>query len=389
MTLYPVIRRFVRFVGLFLVLALAAGVSGVFLYSALVPRLSTWSWTAGIPWPGASNASPTIIERTEQVVLSQEEGLERFATAPRASVVSIVSLPAERSARALPSGVTREMSGLLVTNDGLVATYLAEAPLSDNRSFTVFFSDGNVSRAQFVTYDPVVHVAYFRTERSDTPAIAFANSADIRQGRRFMVLASTTDPEEGRLATGYIGERARTFNLSAKTVASTDEWEGVFLPDRPIDVSLVGGAAVAMDGELIGLIGTLSLDETKQAFILPANALRQSLQRVIGGTASGARANIGAYYVSLTKVTALALGVSRDAGALIYTPSERSSLAVISGSAAERAGLRYGDIVTAVNGQAISIDRPFSVALYEASSGGETTLSVLRGESELTLHLAR
>jgi S1-C subfamily serine protease len=388
MTLYPIIRRFFRFVGLFLVLALAAGVSGVFLYSALVPRLSTWSWTAGFPWPGALHASPTIIERTEQVVLSQEEGLERFAAAPRASVVSIVSVPAERSARALPSGAAREMSGLLVTNDGLVATYLAEAPLSDGRSFMVFFSDGNVSRAQFVTYDPVVHVAYFRTERSDTPAIAFANSADIRQGRRFMVLASTTDPEEGRLVTGYIGERARTFNLSAKTVASTDEWEGVFLPDRPIDNSFIGGAAVAMDGELIGLIGTLSLDETEQAFILPANALRQSLQRVISG-ASGTRANIGAYYVSLTKVTALALGVSRDAGALIYTPSERSGLAVISGSAAERAGLRYGDIVTAVNGQAIGIDRPFSVALYEAASGGETTLSVLRGESELTLHLAR
>lgn len=388
MILYSVIRRFVRLVGLFLILALSAGVLGVFLYSTLVPRLSTWSWTAQFPWPGALHANPTIIERTEQVVLSQEEGLERFAAAPRAAVVSIVTVPSERSTRVLPSDATREMSGLLVTNDGLVVTYLAEAPILDDRNFMVFFSDGTVSRTQFVTYDPVVHVAYFRTERSDTPTIAFANSADVRQGRRFMLLASTTDPEEGRIATGYIGGRARTFNLSAKTVASSDEWEGVFLPDRSIDSSFIGGAAVAMDGELIGLIGALSVDETEHAFILPANALRQSLQRVISGV-SGARANVGAYYVSLSKVTALALGVSKEAGALIYTPSERSGLAVISGSAADRAGLRYGDIVTAVNGQAIGLDRPFSVALYEAALGGETILTILRGESELMLHLVR
>ncbi|QQR78095.1 MAG: serine protease [Candidatus Moraniibacteriota bacterium] len=389
MKFLSIFKKTLRLAGWSALFVLTSGVIGAVAYAALLPRLSAWPLTSHIAWPGSVTNGPTVIERTEQVVLSQEEGLERFAAAPRTAVVSIVSLATERTARTLPSGTVQEVSGLLVTNDGFVAAYMDEAPLSEARRFTVFFSDGESSPAEFVAYDPVVHVAYFRTERSDTPAIAFANSTDIRQGRRFMALAGTTDPDEGRLATGYIGERARTFNLSAKTVAATDEWEGVFLPDRLIDTRFIGGAAVALDGELIGLIGALSLDGTERVFILPANALRQSLQRVIGGTASGARANIGAYYVSLTKVTALALGVSRDAGALIYTPSERSSLAVISGSAAERAGLRYGDIVTAVNGQAISIDRPFSVALYEAASGGEATLSVLRGESELTLYLAR
>ncbi|MGB4942486.1 MAG: S1C family serine protease, partial [Candidatus Moraniibacteriota bacterium] len=349
----PQFWRFLRLAGLFVLLVLVAGVSGAFLYSAIAPRLSTWSWTAGIRWPGLSDTAPTIIERTEQVVLSQEEGLERFIGAPRASIVSIVSVSVEPMARTLAGTPAREMSGVLVTNDGLVATYSAQAPLSENRRFTVFFADGNVSGAQFVAYDPVVHVAYFRTERADTPALAFTNSSDTRPGRRFMVLAGTEDPDEGRLTTGYIGERARTFNLSAKTVSSADEWEGVFLPDRPIDPGFIGGAAVAMNGELIGLIGTLTVDATERAFILPANALRQSLGRVIGGGLP-ARANIGAYYVSLTKETALSLRISRDQGALIYTPSERSGLAVLSGSAAERAGLRYGDIVTAVNGQAIT-----------------------------------
>lgn len=389
MSIISLAQRFIRQLGFFLGLALLAGVLGAFVYTALLPRLSTWPLTARIAWPGASLQNPTVIERTEQVVLSQEEGLEQFSVAPRASVVSVIAIPVERVSRSqLAGGGTRHMSGLLVTNDGLVATYLNEAPLSDTWRYTVFFSDGTTSAATLVAYDSVVHVAFFRTERSDTPAIAFANSADIRQGRRFMVLAGTTDESGGKLATGYIGERARTFNLSAKTVGSTDEWEGVLLPDRPLDSSFVGGAAVAMNGELIGLVGSLTVDGLSRSFFLPSNAVRQSLQRVINGV-SASRVGVGAYYVSLTRATALSLGVSRDQGALIYTPSEKPALAVISGSLAERAGLQYGDIVTAVNGQTINADRPLSVALYEAAVSRDTELTVLRAGSERTLTISR
>ena len=381
-------KRFFRRILSFVLLVLVAGVVGAFVYAALLPKLSSWPWTADLPWPGSSANGPTVIERTEQVVLSQEEGLERFIGGPRASIVTLVSVPMNRTAQTISTGVVREVSGVLVTNDGLVATYTNVAPIADQQRYTVFFSDGNVSQAEFVAYDTTVNVAYFRTERADTPAIAFANSTDVRQGRRFMALAGTIDPKEGKLSAGYIGERARTFNLSGKTVASTDEWEGVFLPDRLLATGFAGGAAVAMNGELIGLIGTQTLDASERSFILPANALRLSLQRIIGGT-STASTNFGAYYVTLTKETSRILAVSRDRGAMIFTPSEKTGLAVIAGSPAEKAGLRYGDIVTAVDGREIDLDWPLSVALYEESPESEIALSVLRAGNEIVLRLTR
>lgn len=380
-------KRFFRLLSLFLVLTLGAGVFGALAYTFILPRLSTWPIVSRLPWPVAGVNNTTVIQRTEQVVLSQEEGLERFIAAPRTAVVSIISVPTDRAAR-LSGGAVSEWSGVLVTNDGMVATYMNETPVTSARRFTVFFSDGNASIAEFVAYDPVVNVAYFRTERADTPAMSFANSNDIRQGRRFIALAGTEDPEESRLASGYIGERNRTFNLSGKTVASTDEWEGVFLPDRLIGTGWNGGAAVAMNGDLIGLIGTTTLDAEEQAFILPANALRQSLQRVINDRDS-VRSNIGAYYVSLSRETALALGVGRDRGAMIFTPSERSGLAVISGSLAEQAGLRYGDVVTAVNGREINLEWPLSVALYEIPVGEQVTLSIERAGNSLEIPFIR
>lgn len=388
MTILNIAKRCIRLSSLFLLVVLTAGVTGAFLYSFLLPRLSLWPLTARFAWPDSSHLRPTVIERTEQVVLSQEEGIERFSAAPRASVVSIIGVATEGTGRAQPAGGFRQVSGILVTNDGLVATYLNEAPLSSKIRYSVLFSDNTVSGATFVAYDPVVHVAYFQTERTDTPALAFANSSDIRQGRRFMILAGTTDVEEGKLSTGYIGEHARTFNLSAKTVGSTDEWEGVFFADHPIEAGFVGGAAVAMDGELIGLIGSLQLDGVQRSFLLPSNVLRQSLQRVIDKVPTS-KVSIGAYYISLTKMVALSLRAPRDRGALIYTPSERSGLAVILGSVAERAGLRYGDIVTAVDGQEINLDRPLSVALYDTMTSPTTVLTVLRAGNELSITLSR
>lgn len=381
-------KRFFSLILSFLLLVFVAGVVGAFLYASLLPKLSSWGWSRNLPWPTAFTSNPTVIERTEQIVLSQEEGLERFVGGPRASIVTIVSAPMNRAVRTMPAGVIQEMSGVLVTNDGLVATYVNTAPVTDQERYTVFFSDGNASQAEFVAYDGTVNVAYFRTERADTPALAFANSADVRQGRRFMALAGTVDPEEGKLSAGYIGERARTFNLSGKTVASTDEWEGVFLPDRLLRAGFSGGAAVAMNGELIGLIGTQVLDGAEHAFILPANALRSSLQRVISASVPP-RENFGAYYVTLTKETSRLLGVSRDRGALIFTPSEKAGLAVIAGSPAEKAGLRYGDIVTAVDGREINLDWPLSVALYDKSAEDDVSLSVFRAGSEITLRVTR
>lgn len=381
-------KRFFRIFSLFLVLALGAGVFGALTYAFLLPRLSTWPFVSRFPWPNAGVNGGTVIQKTEQVVLSQEEGLERFIAAPRTAVVSILSMPIQRVAGVSAGNAVHDWSGVLVTNDGMVATYMNEAPTTHARRFMVFFSDGNASLAEFVAYDPIVNVAFFRTERADTPAMSFANSEDIHQGRRFIALSGTDDPEELRLASGYISERNRTFNLAGKTVASTDEWEGVFLPDRLIGNGWSGAAAIAMNGDLIGLIGTMMLDAEERAFILPVNALRQALQQVISGR-DVVRTKIGAYYVSLSKETALALGVARDRGAMIFTPSAQTGLAVIAGSPAEKAGLRYGDIVTAVNGREINLEWPLSVALYETPAGERIRLSIERAGNVLEVSLDR
>lgn len=378
-------RAFFRSLSLYLLLTLLAGIAGAFVYASIFPKLAVWPLTARFSWPTPFSQSTAIIERTEQIVLAPEEGIEKFIPGPRTSIVSVVSVQDHRPARQgnLALADREIFSGILVTNDGLVATYANEKPVAENRNFTVLFADGTASKASFVAFDSVTNIAYYRTERSDTSSIAFTNSNDIRPGRRYIALAGTSSGEGERVAAGVIGEYSRAFNLSGKTVASSDKWEGVFFLDREIGSGFDGGAVVAMNGELIGLIGSTMLDGRVTTFVLPANVIRHSLDRL--PDLATARQTFGAYYLSITPAMMHSLGLSKDRGAYIYTPSEKTGLAVISGSLAERLGLRYGDIVLAVNDQEINLDRPLPVALDDIRSGQPLRLRIDRAGESLEL----
>lgn len=378
-------KAFFRSLFLLLFLALTAGTAGAFVYTSIFPKLAVWPLTARFSWPTPLSQSTAIIERTEQIVLSPEEGVERFIPGPRTSIVSVVSAQNNRSIRKGNIALVQRdvFSGVLVTNDGLVATYASEKPVSENRNFTVLFADGVASNASFVAFDSLASIAYYRTDRSDTSSIAFANSNDIRPGRRYIAIAGTTSGEGERVAAGVISEYSRTFNLSGKTVASSDKWEGVFFLDREIGTGFNGGAVVAMNGELIGLIGSTTLDSQATSFVLPANVIRRSLDRF--SDLNLVHQPFGAYYLSITPAIMHSLGLAKDRGAYVYTPSEKTGLAVISGSPAERLGLRYGDIILTVNEEEINLDRPLSVALDDVRPGQSLRLRVDRAGEQLEL----
>ena len=135
---------------------------------------------------------------------------------------------------------------------------------------------------------------------------------------------------------------------------------------------------------MVGLFGSLTIDNQNQIFLIPANAVRASFERARAG--NFARPTLGVYYLTLTKASALSHGMSdRDRGALIYSPSGKTGLAVLSGSPAERAGLRAGDIVIAVNGAEVNLDRPLSVAVGTFAKGDTVMLLVIRDGKEITV----
>ncbi|TXH01992.1 MAG: PDZ domain-containing protein [Candidatus Moraniibacteriota bacterium] len=370
----PIIRVIVKVSVLFVFISL-----GVFFIEVKVlPWLSTQPWA--IRWGIAPqlNERVTIIERKESVTISQDESRERMGSEYGALIIGILEEEIVGSSdRPTASLLQRSqlLSGVFVTNDGLLVTYRHQAPEDNRYRYTLYLADNTSHEANVVGYDSLTNLLYLKIDGFSTTAIAFTNSNDVKLGRQLVLFSRTSAGLS--LMINSIGALQRSFNLNPQTVASSEKWEGVIGLGMEWQASqLPGSPALFTNGELVGLFGTKKVDGVTSAFLIPASVVRESLSRVLEG--KGDRPVFGMYYLTVTPEVQKVLGLAVDRGAMIYSPSERTGLSLLAGSSAARAGLQFGDIVTKVNGAEINLDLPLSVALGRLPTNGQVSLEILR-----------
>jgi serine protease Do len=79
--------------------------------------------------------------------------------------------------------------------------------------------------------------------------------------------------------------------------------------------------------------------------------------------------------------------LAADHGAIIYSPSNQSGLAILAGSPASRAGLALNDIITYVDGRRVDLDDTLSDILYDKKKGDKLELTVIRNRREIKVSL--
>lgn len=366
-------------------IVILGGFGGVVFDRYVVSRLASLPALANFSFFKKLTERVTIINKTEQVIIREDDSVEKIVSQSATAVVSIVALADPRTSNAEKETATT--TGVLLTNDGLVATY-SEKPVSNGDiRYSILLFDGTIHPAVFVGHDALVNLSFFRLgDAVNTPAIALANSDDARAGKKLIAIGNTFGDYQNRLAVGILGNNNRVFNLSGKTVSSSEKWEGVFEADIDTLTNFIGGPVIGFNGEMIGLVGSLAIDNMMKTFLIPSNVVRASLDRAIRGTLTE-RPLFGAYYLPLTKTLALELGLTRDHGALIYSPSGKTGLALIADSPAMKAGLQSGDIIVSVGGTEITLDTPLPEVLTRFNTGDTLDLLVVRDQEERTITL--
>lgn len=378
------LKKTAFFLLLLLLLVLVGGVSGVLMDRYALPYLTSFSSLSRLTFLKKATEHVTVINKTEEIIVREEDTVEKIVSQPATAVVNIIVLGGGKNTGesltdiSVPSPRVETVTGLLLTNDGLIVTY-SDAPFDDPfAQYVILLYDGTSHQADFLGQDPYANLNFFRLrDGTNTPAIALANSDDTRVGRRLIAIGNTFAEYQNRLSVGILSNIDRVFNLSGKTVASSEKLEGVFEMALESPEKYVGGPVIGFNGEMIGLVGALKIDNDLRPFLIPANAVRESLDRVLAGRLSQ-RARLGVYYLPITKAYALGQDLSRDRGALIYSPSGRTGLAVIAGSPAERAGLLAGDIITAVNGREVNLETPLPELLSRMNAGEAAELLIVR-----------
>lgn len=389
-----ILKKAILFVFIALFVLILGGVGGVFFERSVVPRLATSSYFGQFDFFQKAAEHVTVINKTEQIVIREDDSVEKIVSQPATAVINIVALPSQTNdakGNIATLGAAAEAvmttTGVFLTNDGLVATY-SETPFDTTKTkYSILLYDGSIHEALFVGRDTLTNLSFFRVaDTANTPAIAFANSDDARVGRKLIAIGNTFAEYQNRLAVGLLGNINRIFNLSGKTVASSEKWESVFEMDLAKPETFVGGPVIGFNGEMVGIVGVLTINNIVQSFIIPANVVRDSLNRVTSGTLEK-RPALGAYYLPITKALALGQGLARDRGALIYSRSGSTGLALIADSPAMRSGLLAGDIIQSVNGVEINLDNPLPKLLSRFNIGDTITLIILRSGAEKTVEV--
>lgn len=390
------IKKLLKLLLFILLIFVLGGIGGVFFERYFVPRLAAVPFFSESDFFKEASEHTTIINKTEQIVIREDDSVEKIISQPATAVVNIVALPTngtgavgDTATLGAAAEEVKTTTGVLLTNDGLAVTY-SEVPFDTEKTkHSILLFDGSIHGATFVGRDSLTNLSFFRVnDASNTPAIALANSDDARVGKKLIAIGNTFAEYQNRLSVGILGNINRIFNLSGKTVASSEKWEGVFEMDLASGEAFVGGPVVGFNGEMVGIVGSLLINNTTQSFLIPSNIVRNSLNRVTGGTLEK-RATLGVYYLPITKALALGRGLSRDRGALIYSRSGSTGLAIIADSPAMKAGLLVGDIIITVNGIEINLDNPLPEMLSKKNIGDTIELTIIRAgkEQKVTVQL--
>jgi Do/DeqQ family serine protease len=268
--------------------------------------------------------------------------------------------------QSLGSGVIVDPSGLVVTNnhviDGMTDVKVA---LSDRREF----------EAEIILRDPRTDLAILRLKGGkDFPALEVGDSDALEVGD--VVLAIGNPFGVGQTVTqGIISALART------QVGISDY--GFFIQtDAAINPGNSGGALVDMNGRLTGInsaIYSRSGGSVGIGFAIPVNMVKVVVATAKGGGRQVRRPWLGATLQSVSREIADSIGLDRPAGALVAD--------VIEKSAAESAGLKRGDVITALDGQAVEDPESLGFRLGTKAVGGTAGLGILRGGKPIMLPL--
>lgn len=347
----------------------------------LIPRLSATSFFENFSFLKKATENVTVINRVEQVTIKESDSVNEISSGAAISVVNIISINSKNSFA--QNQESKSGTGILATSDGVIVTY-RDAIIESDASYVVFLYNEEKYEAKLIGIDNFTNLAYLKIEANNLSSIDFANSDDFRPGNKLVAIGNSFSEYQNRFSAGLLSNKNKTFNLSGKTVASSEKLEGVFETDFDNQKNYLGGPVISYGGELVGIIGKVFMDNQDVFFQIPSNIVKESLELALNGELEK-RPALGAYYISITKEYALTHNMKIEKGALIFSPSGKTGLAMIDGSPASKAGLRINDLIVAVNGTSVDLANPFSNLIGKYKKGDKIELTVVRNENEIKI----
>ncbi len=275
-------------------------------------------------------------------------------------------------------------SGFVLTKDGLIATN-KHVVSSGTAKYIVVDSKGSKYPVEKVYRDPLNDLAIIKTAK--TPGggfteIALGDSGNVQVGQFVIAIGTALGEFRNTVTTGVVSGLGRGITAGSVFQGFAERLDNVIQTDAAINPGNSGGPLLNSQGAVIGINTAVAQSGQNIGFAIPINIVKQSLQN-FNETGQFNRPYLGVSYTVLSKQAAL----------LNDLPEGAYVRAVISGSSADKAGIRSEDIVTKIDGKQITTDNGGLAGLISNKKiGDKVKLTVYRSgetlEIETTLEQA-
>ena len=271
-------------------------------------------------------------------------------------------------------------TGFIVSQDGLIVTN-KHVVSDENAEYSVFTNDGKEYKAEVLARDPIQDVAILQISGNNLPTVRLGDSDKLEIGQTVIAIGNALGEFRNTVSAGIISGLLRTITASGGGVR--EQLEQLIQTDTAINPGNSGGPLLNLYGEVIGINTAIVQDAQSIGFAIPVNKIKKDISDIkkIGRIVYPM---LGVRYVLVNKAIAESNKLSVDYGALISRGDNKNEPAIVSGSAAEKAGLKEGDIILEFNGTKINEENPLSKLILQYSPGETINLKVLRGKDEIT-----
>jgi len=320
---------------------------------------------------GSSTNSPSSATTTAAEPTASTCNVTSIADQELPSVVTIFA--GSGTSSGVGSGEVIRSDGYILTNNHVILPAVAGGGLQ------VVFSDGSTADATITGRDPLTDLAVIRVSgKSDLRTISVGNSSHLRIGQGVVALGAPLGLSS-TVTSGIVSALGRTVHVPGEASQTALLIDAV-QTDAAINPGNSGGALVDCSGDLIGVptagatvpspSGESSGGSIGLGFAIPVNLATKVADEIIS-TGTVTHAFIG---IQAEPLSASATGQSGTQGLRVA--------AVVTGGPAAAAGLRVGDIITSIDGQAAtSTDQLMAVTLTKRA-GNQVEIGYERDGSQ-------
>lgn len=336
----------------------------------------------------------TISKADQQVVLSESQLISDIAKKVGPSVVSIdVTSQARQTdffgrSRAFEqqsagTGIIISESGYVVTNRHVIG--------SGSTNVSVTLSDGtkldDVEIVGRTADSDTLDIAFLKikdTKGKKLTAATLGDSGKVQVGDKVIAIGNALGQFQNTVTSGIISGYGRSVEAGGADGEGVETLQNLFQTDTAINEGNSGGPLVNINGEVIGINTAIAAGGAENiGFAIPVNDI-QGLVKSVLNKGKLERPYIGVRYINLTDDYAYQYNLNIKRGAYL-APSDQA--AVLSGSPAEKAGLKEKDIITKVDGTSVDERNSLVSLISRKAVGDEVTLTVVRDGKEMSIKL--